>query len=215
MPAYRSDAEAEIRDAVVAKLRLVRPDARIMHEVNLLNGQNRVDVMAVSRAEIIMVEIKSAKDKIDRLPDQIKAMRETSHIVIAALHRKFLPADHASTLYFARPEGIPYDVPVWWYPKAQDMAEAYHPTYEWRDPDIAQSLNRALPVDALSLLHRDEMKRLCNELGIGTHRTANMQSMEAALLWGATGRQMTLGICAALRRRTLCAEADDPQLDTA
>ena len=34
MPAYRSSAEAEVRDAVVARLREIRPDARIMHEIN-------------------------------------------------------------------------------------------------------------------------------------------------------------------------------------
>src|SRR6056297_3623333 len=91
MPAARSEAEAEIRDAVVAKLRRTRPDARIIHEINMAGGTNRADVMAVSPAEIITVEIKSEKDKLDRLPDQIATMRKCSHITVAALHRKFMP----------------------------------------------------------------------------------------------------------------------------
>ena len=65
MPAYRSEAEADVRDAVVARLRTIRPDARIMHEVNCsLFGPNRIDVIAVSPQEIISVEVKSAKDKL-------------------------------------------------------------------------------------------------------------------------------------------------------
>lgn len=91
MPAARSEAETEIRDRVVTKLRRARPEARIIHEINIGGGKNRADVMAVSPAEIITVEIKSEKDKLDRLPAQIKTMRQCSHITIAALHRKFMP----------------------------------------------------------------------------------------------------------------------------
>ncbi|WP_278118673.1 hypothetical protein [Mesorhizobium sp. WSM4887] len=72
MPAYRSSAEAEIRDAAVARLRQRRPNARIIHEINVSsNGPNRIDVLAVDRAEIIACEVKSAKDKLDRLPAQL------------------------------------------------------------------------------------------------------------------------------------------------
>ncbi len=91
MPAYRSSAEAEIRDAVVARIRKQRPGARIIHEINVSTyGPNRIDVLAVDRAEIIAVEIKSAKDKLDRLPAQIAAMRGAAHRVVAAIHEKFL-----------------------------------------------------------------------------------------------------------------------------
>ena len=88
MPAYRSDAEGEIRDAVVQKLRMIRPNARIMHEINILNGVNRVDVMAVDVAEIISVEIKSEKDKLARLADQMAAMRRVLQVAVAAADRK-------------------------------------------------------------------------------------------------------------------------------
>lgn len=71
MPAYRSEAEREVREAVVARLRLIRPDARIINEINASAFGNRIDVMAVSRTEIISVEIKSKKDKLSRLPKQI------------------------------------------------------------------------------------------------------------------------------------------------
>src|ERR1017187_5847469 len=90
MPAYRSEAEAEIRTVVVDPLRQMRPTARIMHEVNVSSFGNRIDVLAVDHAEIISVEIKSSKDKIDRLAAQIEGMKRCSHHVIAALHEKHL-----------------------------------------------------------------------------------------------------------------------------
>jgi len=138
MPAHRSDAEAEIREAVVQHLRRARPEARIMHEVNIASGQ------------------------------------------------------------------------LWWHPKAQDIAEAQHPALNWRGPEPHAALQVALPQGALAMLHRDELERVCHSAGIGLPRHANMGLMEQALRWGATGRQITLGICEQLRRRTLAAEADDP-----
>lgn len=207
MPAHRSDAEAEIRDAVVAKLRRCRPNARIIHEINLLDGMVRADVMAVSRAEIITVEIKSERDKLDRLPDQLDAMRRCSHIAIAALHRKFIPEEIVH-LRSPRLDCVPWHVTTWWYPAAQDMAEAHHPAFQWTEPDLSRSLNQPLPPDAMSLLWRDELEELCQTLGLTIPRRANMRAMTQALRWAATGRDLTLGICAALRKRDRCAEAD-------
>ncbi len=211
MPAHRSEAEEEIRAPVIQTLRRMRPDARIMQEVNIDNGRNRVDVMAVSRAEIIMVEIKSERDKLDRLPVQIDAMRRSSHHSIAALHRKFMPEPQSLSL--ARVDGMPWDVLHWWHPKTRDIAEAHHPAFEWREPPLENSLQVALPSDALSLLWRDELARLCADVGIAVPRRANMKLMERALRWGASGRDITLGICRELRRRRECAEAD-PLLDS-
>jgi hypothetical protein len=74
MPAYRSSDEGEIREAVVAHLLTLRPSARIIHELNCSTyGPNRIDVRAVTPAEILAVEINSQKDKLDRLPAQIAA----------------------------------------------------------------------------------------------------------------------------------------------
>ena len=208
MPAYRSEAETEIRDAVVARLRHYRPGARIMHEVNILRGVHRVDVLAVDPAELIMVEIKSARDTLDRLADQVAAMQACSHIAIAALHRKFMP--EPEDLNRATVKGLPNDLTYWWHPGAQDMAEAHHPAFAWPEPDTAKSLQVALPPDALSILWREELAELCFDAGIRVPPHARMREMTSAIRWGATGRQITRGICKALRRRKNCAEADAP-----
>lgn len=87
----RSAAEQELRDAVVARLRRWRPRARICHEVNCGSfGPNRIDVMAVDIDEIIAVEIKSEKDKLDRAPKQISSMSNVAHHVVVALHEVHL-----------------------------------------------------------------------------------------------------------------------------
>lgn len=90
MPARRSDAEGEIRTDVVAWLRASRPLSRIIHEINVCEGGNRIDVIAVGAAEIIAVEIKSELDKLDRAPAQITAMRGVAHHVYTALHKRFM-----------------------------------------------------------------------------------------------------------------------------
>ncbi len=208
MPAHRSESEEAIRVPVIRALRMMRPDARIMQEVNIKHGRNRVDVMAVSPAEIIMVEIKSERDKLDRLPVQVDAMRCCSHHTIVALHRKFMAEPDG--LSPVRVEGMPRDVLHWWHPSAQNMAEAYHPTFKWHEPPRQDSLQVALPNDALSLLWRDELAHLCAGAGVPLSGRANMRMMAGALRWYASGRDITLGICRELRGRKECAEADPP-----
>lgn len=190
MPAYRSDAEAELRQAVVARLRQIRPTARIMHEVNACGFGNRIDVLAVDRAEIIAVEIKSERDKLDRLKDQVKAMRGCAHHVIAAVHEKF-------TLNAVK-DATGWNAAHWFYPAD---------TKYWAEPRLAVSL--PLPSGALDMLWRDELLEMCGHFGVCVPKRPTMGAMLPALRWGLTGRQLTLGICAALRART-CIEADEP-----
>lgn len=206
MPAYRSSAEAEVRDAVVTRLRQIRPSGRIIHEINCGGqGTNRIDLLAVDQAEIIAVEIKSSKDKIDRLPAQVKAMRGVSHHVIAALHEKFLvPARWASE---GRVESPPEakGTTVWAYPEAGAEAGRTYGCAAWEHPRLA--VQSALPFDAIWLLWRDELYRLCGSLRVSVGRRATMAEMARQLRWHCTGRELTRGICAALRTRR-CIEAD-------
>lgn len=190
MPAYRSAAEAEVRDAVVERLRAIRPEARIMHEVNATAFGNRIDVLAVSPSEIIAVEVKSAKDKLDRLADQVTAMTKCSHHVIAAVHEKFgLTAVKDATRWKAE---------HWFYP----AQIAY-----WTEPRMA--VNRPLPAGAINMLWREELLAMCQRYGVQVGKRPTMGEMIPALRWQLTGRDITRGICAMLRGRA-CIEADDP-----
>jgi hypothetical protein len=188
MPAYRSDAEREIRDAVVSRLRQIRPSARIMHEVNASGFGNRIDVLAVDHSEIIAVEIKSAKDKLDRLANQAAAMKRCAHHRIAAVHEKFDQREVRKALGWGET--------IWFYP-----ADTAH----WPEPRLAPAT--PLPPTAIDMLWRDELLAMCGKFGVCIPRRATMGAMIPALRWQLTGRQLTLGICATLRARS-CIEAD-------
>lgn len=217
MPAYRSSAEAELRDAVVTRLRECRPSARIMHEINASYYGNRIDVLAVDRAEIIAVEIKSAKDKLDRLADQIKAMRGVAHHTIAAIHEKFLVEqttnqwaahyERDGKFYLrAEPPGILADE-TWVFPEKRRALPTAHldSIARWRFPSL--KLECPLPGAAIDMLWRDELYSLCSALRVSAGPRTKMAEMAASLRWRCTGAELTRGICAALRARR-CVEAD-------
>jgi hypothetical protein len=223
MPAYRSPAEAEVRDAVEARLRSIRPMSRIIHEINVSgHGSNRIDLIAVGIDEIIAVEVKSAKDKLDRLPTQIKAMKGVAHHVVAAIHDKFLieKATNQWAAHYQRGEEyFCRDAPVetkgasvWVYPEVKRSQGTWDDLCPWRAPQVRHQL--ALPSDAIWMLWRDELYELCGALRISVGRRATMTDMARELRWLLPGGELTKGICAALRARK-CIEADAPIIDEA
>lgn len=221
MPAYRSSAEADIREAVVARIRERRPSARIIHEIVTRDvNTNRIDVLAVDRAEIIAVEIKSEKDKLDRLHDQMQAMSRCAHHAIAAIHEKFL-VEHKSNQWAAHYErdGVYYrkDIPeglrgseAWVFPEKRravmSAAEGgFDSLASWRFPD--SRMEYALPANALCLLWREELLMLASSLRAPAHHRSTVKELTRSLRWHCTGKELTLGVCRFLRLRE-CLEAD-------
>lgn len=220
MPAYRSPAEAEIRSAVVERIRKHRPNARIIHEINVSTyGPNRIDLIAVDVAEIIAVEIKSSKDKLDRLEAQVNSMKGAAHHVIAAIHEKFLveQVTHVDARHYGRegrfylrtlPDKWDYAVEAWVFPEVRRCLE---PTWQhdslakWQFPQA--KLETPLPAAAIDLLWRDELFALCGALRVSATARTNMTDMVRSLRWHCTGKELTRGICAMLRSRK-CVEAD-------
>lgn len=70
-----SPAEERIRAKAEAVLRQTFPTARIIHELVLRQGGVRIDLAAVTRDRLICVEIKSERDVLTRLPEQVAAMK--------------------------------------------------------------------------------------------------------------------------------------------
>lgn len=220
MPAYRSSAEAEIRDAVVSKLRSWRPNARIIHEINACDLGNRIDVIAVDRAEIIAAEVKSKKDKLDRLPSQIQAMQGVAHHVIAAIHEKFLvewgPTNPHSahyerdgTYYLRQTPEEARGAAVWVFPERVRAANPGHDYLKrWKEPEL--SIQQPLPPGAIHMLWRAELLDVCSELSVSVPKRSNMPTICNALRWQVSGGDLTKAICGALRRRE-CLEADPPR----
>jgi len=210
MPAYRSAAEGEVRDAVVSHLRTIRPDARIIHEINCSNfGPNRIDVLAVSPSEILAVEVKSSKDKLDRLPAQIASMSLCANRVYAALHERFL-------VPLGRPE---HDMGVcmpeqargaiaWIFPRLDRKGHVWCGS-NWVEKDRWDKPKLCIPVGAINMLWRDELHHICATLGV---KKLNMPEAIDAIRWHMSGEQITRAVCATLRARA-CPEAD-PQILT-
>lgn len=210
MPAYRSSAEADIRDPVVARLRVLVPGCRIIHEINFWSGPhtvNRIDVLAVSQTRIVAVEIKSERDKIDRLPDQIAAMRQCSHHVIAALHEKFLTRGETAIgpLWSAPKECR--GAKLWPWPEAERKGLS-----EWGKWNLIEPREKTFltpPSAALDLLWRDELREIVARRGLTRRGTSgmNMAQLSDAIRWNMTGQDVTRDLCRALRFRK-CTEAD-------
>lgn len=220
MPAYRSPDEGEVREAVVARLRQMMPAARIMHEVNAASFGNRIDVLAVDKAEIAAVEIKSKKDKLDRIPDQIKAMTGVAHHVIVALHERFL-VETPTNQWAAHTErdgkfyraALPdvvdrlgTKVKSWVYPlRDRAITAGGYNDYLWNAPQPVFA--EALPSGALNMLWQAELVTMCARHRVPANSRATMDFMRRALRWHLTGAELTRAICAALRARE-CIEAD-------
>lgn len=205
MPAYRSEAEAEIRVEVVKRLREIIPGCRIIHEINAASFGNRIDVMAVGEDRIAAVEIKSAKDKLDRLPKQIKAMNTVAHHVFAALHEKFLEDNrHLGPM----PPDEARNAVVWIYPRA-NRGRNIEVNTEWASKERWAMRKHCLPSGALGMLWREELQAICAGLGLKGVSKLNMPEAQDAILWAMTGQELTRTICATLRARK-CVEADPP-----
>ncbi|WP_156959047.1 hypothetical protein [Labrenzia sp. DG1229] len=68
---------------------------------------------------------------------------------------------------------------------------------------------RVLPPGALHVLWSEELHRLCCKLGIKAPARATKDAMCRDIRWLASGKEITRGICDALRCRD-CLEADPP-----
>lgn len=198
MPAHRSDSEREIRDAVIERLRKIRPEARIIHEINSGAG-TRIDLLAVSTDEIIAVEIKSEKDVTTRLERQYRAMKGVAHHAIVAYHKK-----HDI-------EGIP-SYAHWRYPEEAlnpwaTTANSYDWNWRWTEPKV--SSGATLPYDAIHILWKAELLHVAEFHGVAIKKYWPCHKLIDAIRWTLTGKQVTLAVCASLRNRDSL-EADPP-----
>lgn len=96
-----SGAEREIRDALVDWWHKNEPRARIVHELPLsgFSAEGRADMAAVFTDTLVLIEIKSEKDKLTRLEKQFNAMASRSHNFFIVAHEKwFCERDYSPAL---------------------------------------------------------------------------------------------------------------------
>ena len=185
-----SQAERDMRDLVVCRLRKLRPEARIIHEVNCWgSGSPRVDVMAVSPDELVGVEIKSERDTLDRLALQVKAFRDRMHLVLCVheVHRR-------------NPE----------YPRFQGDEEWCYPVEDLKRWTLHRF--RRTPASSpalLGMLWHEELASIAARHACSVPRHATRKAMITVLALDLTGREVRHEVCRCLRLR-LFAEADPP-----
>ena len=183
-----------MRDTLIDKLRVWRPDSRIIHELNTAGtGSPRADIACIGREEILLFEIKSERDVLKRLPHQWEAFNACSHKTFLILDKKFTKAkdlEELKNLKHCRKDNI------WTYPETpaklwtiapRGFRQTFLPT-----PDTRRTLN---------LLWRAELIEVCNNLSLPYASKDNMLMLVERIILGATGRQIIQQVCQMLRTR--------------
>ena len=85
-----SAAEERIRTKAEAALRAAFPDARIVHELVVRQGSCRIDLAAITEARLVLLEVKSERDVLDRLERQFEQAREVADAVLVVTTEKHI-----------------------------------------------------------------------------------------------------------------------------
>lgn len=219
----RSLDEQEIRNAVVARLRELLPDARIVHELNVAGqGSNRIDVAAITKQHIVGVEIKSRKDVLKRLDEQWKAFNDVCHFVVVAAHEKHfadfresywredMPAKRHLNhpLFFGKWN---HDYRVWPYlmpplgAEGRTRLDGRHWFFDRHNQ--LQRIPQATRM--LDMLWAAELQAECRSHRVACSSRSTRPDMIRDLAWHLTGKEVTHAVCRQLRQRSF-AEADAP-----
>jgi hypothetical protein len=196
----RSSCEWEIRDAVVARFRELWPDARIIHEMNVEHGSSRADVVAVQPDRLWICEVKSERDKLNRLPGQIKDFGPACHGLIVAAHERWTKTNGASSLLSLATAGC-HRFDTWAYPEPErrygrDWGRPYRNVVPW-------------PHKMLTLLWADELRAIASKHRVACKGRTPAHELVVSLSRLLTGAEIEKAVCGMLRLRTFV-EADAP-----
>lgn len=147
------------------RLHIDEPDTRIVDELDLCNGAARVDV-AVLNGRLTGWEIKSPRDRLDRLPGQVTYYSKVCDEAWLVTDRTHLEAAL----------GI---LPTWWGVLTIDVAANGPALVQHR---AAAENPRVEPESVVRLLWRDETMALLNEHGADMSRLGRANR---AVLWEA------------------------------
>lgn len=181
-----SDAERYLRGLAVDRLRELMPGARIIHELNVGLGQCRVDLAAITAERTAFVEIKSRKDKLDRLTEQVRVCRPAAH---------YMAVCYASERWtYSQVSGLARGCQIW--PEDSPRSWTFWERYE--------------PIDSgamLNLLWAEELRAEAERAGLQPSRRESRSPLMQRLWLSLTGQQLVEAVCRQLRGREF-AEAD-------
>jgi hypothetical protein len=197
-----SEAEERIRGKAEAFLRENYPDARIIHELMLEQGGCRIDLAAVTQDQIIVAEIKSERDVLHRLADQVRGAVLVSRNVFVCTSEKHAPkieamGDHwmAGDVHKANPDYIKELrwCRIYWESPPSGALTIYG-RYYWHDS--GRVLNAK---DLLKMLWAAELRSVCFDMGVGQKATRN--HCIALACETLSGREVRRRVCRELRSR--------------
>lgn len=203
-----SAAEREIRDLAAARLRQMMPEARIIHE--LVVGGCRADLAAVQPERVTLVEIKSRKDTLKRLEEQVRQFGRAAHEVIVIADERWFDTTPYNN---GNPRFVPSDalqqaganVTIWAYPERQER-----PSYSaWSIPRWWGAHAEPHAARLLEICWKDELLAECRRHRIAATSRTNMPTMIRDMALLMTGREIARAVCRQLRLRTF-PEADAP-----
>ncbi|MFG1250006.1 hypothetical protein [Xanthobacter flavus] len=203
-----SSAEWEIRDALVAYLHAHLPKARIIHE--LVCGGRRVDVAAVEPERILLFEVKSEKDTLDRVEAQTKAFALYGHFVAVVAAAKWFEVRQMQTMpgLYTQWKGpdLPWATKTWCYPEVPGDRRGW-----WKLPGLGRE-DRSKPLasaDLLELLWNSELRTEAARAGMRVPSRWTRCDLFHAMSWEMPGRDVARAVCRQLRSRPFV-EADPP-----
>lgn len=188
----RSSEELAMREAVAAWGRARWPSARVVHE--LVCRECRIDMAFISANHLAGIEIKSSKDKLDRLEKQLFTFTRYLPEVWLAIEPKW-------------GEDAPYGSPRLTVDLATNKIEVWG---QWYKPD------RSITAQMLHLLWRDELAAIAGRKRIDQSKRATIGFLLPLLARKLTGDEIVEEVCRELRgRAAFAAESDPPIWDEA
>lgn len=183
----------EIREAVTAWGRARWPDCRVLYE--LVFGTRRADVIFVTTADVIAVEIKSATDRLDRLAAQVREYSFYCPEVWIAIAAKW--QDHQEV------DSVSYRTNVLVY-KEGEVVERRPGEKPHRDElSVARLIELLWKSETFKIAERTDLVGGRPQSNL---RSAHVKKLIARLL---TGNEILREVCAELRSRPLVGLGSD------
>lgn len=193
-----------MRCTVADRFRRELPQARVVHE--LVVGECRADLAIIEPSRLILVELKSRKDKLDRCEKQMRTFKGAAHHAILVADEKFFdrtPYRDGSRRCVWNYKGAFWQYGVWCWPEPQPSDPSIQYAWNIPLPDLTQPAPRVL----LDLLWNAELHEECERHNIALRRRATRGVMIDWLAYTLTGAQIARAACRQLRKRSF-PEAD-------
>lgn len=192
-----SSEEAQMREAVIAWGRAKWPNSRVIHELQI--GGCRSDLAFVLPDNLIVVEIKSSRDVMDRFENQMRQYtRHAPEVWVAFAPKWFEHVKHHA----------PYG--VGWLQVADGKIEETFVFSQHYTSDKPAQMDAMRTVPMLYLLLKPELQSLGRQHGLKIKSKMDCVTLYRVLARGLTGDQIVNGVCNHLRARPVGWVADAP-----